>query len=84
MLVTNTGRRGADHLVGRLRGELNRKTPTRGHAAKLTCSFGIADTEIADATTLVGRAEGVLNHPARAGCDRVVIARASREKAMAC
>jgi len=85
MLVTAAGRRGADHLVARMRGEIERKLQMSiGHGTKFTCSFGIADTEIADAATLADRAEGVLSHPARSGSNRVVIARASREKAMAC
>ncbi|HWE05053.1 MAG TPA: response regulator [Tepidisphaeraceae bacterium] len=85
ILVTGAGRRGADHLATRLRGQIERRlNGGSGQSKPFSCSFGIADTQIADAASLADRAEAVLSHRTRTGPNRVIIARASREKALAC
>src|SRR5665213_1755833 len=84
ILVTDAGRKGADHLVERIRGEIDRQIQANGSSESklLTCSFGIADTQIADAGGLADRARSALDNAVGSGSNRVVVARATREKTL--
>jgi diguanylate cyclase (GGDEF)-like protein len=76
LLVSGANRVAAAHLTDRLRGEIQRQLQTRGSARLgVTCSFGVADTHIADDATILNRAIIAVERARQSGCNRVCIAR---------
>ena len=58
ILLTGADRAAAALVAERLRAEIARQLDTRnGHNTRITCSFGVADTVVADAATLLDRAD---------------------------
>ena len=84
IVLPDADRRAARRFAGRL-GEALRREPIRvlGHEAAVSCSFGVADTAVADPGGLVGRAEGALARAKRNGAGRTCVARAPRGSAAA-
>jgi diguanylate cyclase (GGDEF)-like protein len=76
LLVPGANRAAAAHLTDRLRGEIQRQLHTRGSATLgVTCSFGVADTHIADDATILNRALTAVGRAKQYGRNRVCIAR---------
>ncbi len=68
-------RRFAEHLSDAI---ANRPVAGLAHDRSVTCSFGIADTVVADDAKLVGRAEAALARAKRAGPGHISVARLAR------
>jgi two-component system, cell cycle response regulator len=75
MLVPGANRAGAAHLTDRLREQIQRQLQPHGWAAGVTCSFGVADTHIADDATILDRARTAVGRAKQSGRNRVCIAR---------
>jgi diguanylate cyclase (GGDEF)-like protein len=81
ILVNGANRAGGGLLSERLRGGIERQSITHGDVqTQATCSFGVADSNIADVTTLVDRANAALKREPHMGCNCVVIARESGDE----
>jgi diguanylate cyclase (GGDEF)-like protein len=84
LLVAGANRAAAAHLTDRLRGEIQRQLQSRGPAALgVTCSFGVADTHIADDATILDRAHAAVGRAKESGRNRVCIARHLAEEEQA-
>lgn len=75
LLVCGANRGGAAHLTDRLRDQIQRQLQPRGLTAGVTCSFGVADTNIADDATILERADAAVDRAKQSGRNRVCIAR---------
>lgn len=82
ILLTRTDRESAASVAERLRGEVERRLCSRnGCNARITCHLGIADTLIADAATVLDRADAAACGTRHAGLNSSVFARATRNVA---
>ena len=76
LLVPCANRAAAARLTERLRGEIQRQMQTRASATSgVTCSFGVADTHIADDAAILDRAVAAVGRAKQFGPNRVCIAR---------
>ena len=75
LVVTGSNRCGAALLAERLRAGVERQLAAEtSPETRVTCSFGVSDTLIAEGKTLLDRADGALNVARQSGFNRVVIA----------
>jgi diguanylate cyclase (GGDEF)-like protein len=75
LLICGANRAGAAHLTDRLRAQIERQLPPRGSKIAVTCSFGVADTHIADDASILDRADAAVDRAKQSGRNRVCIAR---------
>jgi diguanylate cyclase (GGDEF)-like protein len=76
ILVSGANRAAAALLSERLRAAIERQLATHnGIQMKTTCSFGVADSNIADETTLIDRANAAVKRVPQSGANCVIIAR---------
>jgi two-component system cell cycle response regulator len=79
ILVSGVDRRAASRLADRLCAEIQRQCATvHGKDIGLTCSFGVADSSIADEGSLLERAEIAMSRAKQNGRSCVSIARPAR------
>ncbi len=81
ILVSGMDRKAASRLADRLCAEIQRKcVSVHGKDVGVTCSFGVADSSIADEESLLERAEIAMSRAKQNGRCTVSIARQSRGK----
>jgi diguanylate cyclase (GGDEF)-like protein len=82
LLLGDLDRRAAGRLAERIRVAVrDAPIPDGVDDARVTCSFGVADTRVAARSTLVGRAEGALARAKQNGLARICVARIGRRSA---
>jgi diguanylate cyclase (GGDEF)-like protein len=75
LLVSGANRAGAAHLTERLYSGIQRQLESHRWTKGTTCSFGVADTHIADDATLLDRAHAAAARAQQSAHNRVCIAR---------
>jgi diguanylate cyclase (GGDEF)-like protein len=79
IVLSGVDRLGARRFAERLRDAVRaHPVHAKGGAIEVTCSFGVADTVVADDSRLIGRAEAALVRAKRGGSARVSVARLPR------